>query len=653
MSINFKFHKIENKEDIFNKLLLFENKSRKIRNIYLIKCKDIKNKSFLKNSKGEDRVIIEATVNKIRNIQRYMKIMSSNFCHVILINAKNKNGQYFSSFVNDLSSKDQIFFFNGTVSAPVSLRRTMPTITFRNEYLSSVYLFKYDSPDWINKVTPTLKWLMEPNLSTINGPGKYSLFGHIISIMKFADENLMLIQLKSHDKLKVNVLKYPHRIPDFWRVLKQGSALNEDDVHLKKYECGSNRIDILVLKPCSEFLKLENNVRVHLKNIKCKQYCNINHQPVFLLRLKGKTENMQIVPIETVAVKSLRPPASKPCFKIPDDLNPTISKASGSQQNNKLNITKAFVRRLLEDSPPPSNSNYPSSSSSSSSSSSFLSYGSINEDKLMSRNSIQQSEENLNVCVDLINQSPIMISDDSDDTVILNDSDCASPSVIRIADISVESISSAITISSDDDEDNNVTPLLNKTTNKRTRNQIYINAEIIPTFTINDDDLHDTPQPISNQNYKSIGPCRLVLVDPYVFDGETTDIVSGYCTKCKSFKKLSSLLILSKNNKDKIYMCSDCETLLCLTFYFKMTFLFGQNGDEAIEVHCYDNGAEIVLKKIVSDSITVENYLSSISKYNKEIASAFKKIIIDKTKFEVQVKYSEDDNTALLFSFDY
>ncbi|XP_050438594.1 uncharacterized protein LOC126844439 [Adelges cooleyi] len=149
---------------------------------------------------------------------------------------------------------------------------------------------------------------------------------------------------------------------------------------------------------------------------------------------------------------------------------------------------------------------------------------------------------------------------------------------------------------------------------------------------------------------KSISDCRLIFFEPCVYF-EESDLVMGYCIKCTSFVSIPTLII-SKHTQKTDYKCRICNTLFkCITYYFKMNFLYGEHQTEAIEVCCYNKYAEKVISKLVSKKITAEDYIKDNN--NKMlIKNAFKSLLLDKTKLTICVEKSIIDNTSILLSID-
>lgn len=125
-----------------------------------------------------------------------------------------------------------------------------------------------------------------------------------------------------------------------------------------------------------------------------------------------------------------------------------------------------------------------------------------------------------------------------------------------------------------------------------------------------------------------LGPCRLVLTDPNVFF--TDEIVSVYCVEnCFSFFPISAL---AKNSSISNYECPKCSSdIVNLVFFFKMNFLYGKNYSRAVEVWCYGENAQRVLKKCTKKNISVEDYLSNPDD-RKLVTDTLKMFINNKTK---------------------
>jgi len=82
-----------------------------------------------------------------------------------------------------------------------------------------------------------------------------------------------------------------------------------------------------------------------------------------------------------------------------------------------------------------------------------------------------------------------------------------------------------------------------------------------------------------------------------------------------------------------------------------MNFLYGKNESQAIEVCCYDKKAESVVRKISKKKINLEDYLSNQN--NKQLViSSMKSLISNRTKVNIIVCLSPDDNKNILLGID-
>ncbi|XP_050429199.1 uncharacterized protein LOC126838646 [Adelges cooleyi] len=356
MSVIFKSFKFENKDDILQKLL--EHSFGRSKTIFMIKVKDIKKKSNKCNANGIGHVLLETMATKLEMTNDGYKTLGSNDCYMMFVDVKNKKGEGLDIAMGRLRDQDRIVVFNGRICKPIQARKPIPIITVQAERKSSVFLFINSLP---KNHSPSL---VEKNLAKITRAGRYSLYGHVLSTVRFVDEDLMLLQLQCHDTTKVNVRRYPHNVREFWRVLQRDShADDRDTVPVRQYDRGSNRIDVLVQSPCPQFVELKKDVRVQLTCVKVKHCGTKDGERVFSLCVKGKSENLSADPIETRTVNSLRPPATKPHFQIPDDLRPpvpkynrlgiTVNARSDRTASKTKRLSAAYVQRLIADSPPP------------------------------------------------------------------------------------------------------------------------------------------------------------------------------------------------------------------------------------------------------------------------------------------------------------
>lgn len=92
---------------------------------------------------------------------------------------------------------------------------------------------------------------------------------------------------------------------------------------------------------------------------------------------------------------------------------------------------------------------------------------------------------------------------------------------------------------------------------------------------------------IINQPPHRIGPCKLILTEPSIFD--RNEIVSRYCIKCTAFiaKRFLNCRTLSSNIE---YNCPKCFSIAYITFYF----MHENNKSRTIKVYCYDKELKVL-----------------------------------------------------------
>ncbi|CAI6366546.1 unnamed protein product [Macrosiphum euphorbiae] len=153
---------------------------------------------------------------------------------------------------------------------------------------------------------------------------------------------------------------------------------------------------------------------------------------------------------------------------------------------------------------------------------------------------------------------------------------------------------------------------------------------------------------IVSQPTQCIGPCRLIHTVPNIFD--SSEIVSGFCTTCNAFVQ-KRYLKLTPQSSNMVYKCPKCSTIVHLTFFFIMNFIYGKNESQAIEVCCYDKKAESVVRKISKMKITLDDYLSN-QNIEQLVISSMKSLINNRTKVNIIVCLSPEDNKNILLGID-
>jgi len=240
---------------------------------------------------------------------------------VSFVNIKNEKEEYLSSEIDNLSEHHKFLIIDGIVlELNLICNRNKLTVAVRPENNPTVFLFKYGDS---LKPSKYLNVLVEKNLSKITDCGVYSLFGHITNIIKYIDEELMLIRLQCCDQCVIKFHKYPECVYTFKNISKEEITAGV------KYDFFSKFVDILIENPCADFTTLRTNQRIFLNEVIVKYS---NDSKIFSLHAKGETKNLKADPLQTGSVKSLRPPVK--CFPIPNKLKP-VTRIQTKQKTNE------------------------------------------------------------------------------------------------------------------------------------------------------------------------------------------------------------------------------------------------------------------------------------------------------------------------------
>lgn len=596
-------------------------------NIFEIVKKNITKYCNRQNDKGTHFNLIEARMVSVKinqsnfSLVREMNRLSS----VIFVNMKNENGDLVNSLIEKLHKNDRILIINALpYRTSTVLRDIKLTIVVKPEINSSVFLFKCGSSS-IEQLNNPKNSLIEKNLSEITDTGVYSLFGFVNKILKYTDEDIILLRLKCSDKSCIKTRKYSYSDREFKNISKEEIASG------LKYDSYSNKVDILVLEPCVDFMSLILNQRILLNNIKVKFSNNLD---VFSFHMKGRTENLKADPIETVSVKSLRAPTKQ--FPIPNELKPTISKPKSKQISSSAQLNQLDKFQVLTKTDHPS--------------------------KQFSL-STKQSEHQTNL---------LSISDDDDD---INTLPCEDFFTFKHSHYRENYSSNKITNLNNQNQisKNNLPIRLTNEAGPSLENNHYLKRKISHDFSSDGScsppffqiplevptsiqEIQSNESHLSNVNQvitrttRCIGSCRLIHIEPNIFFNynrdSDQDIISGYCQKCLSFYPKASLIKL-----DKVFRCPKCSSTAHLTFFFKMNYLYGKNEKQAIEVCCYNGNAEHVIKKLLKINIKPKNYMLNPN-YKKLVMDTIMSLIINKTKVNIIVSESPDDNINILQSID-
>jgi len=624
-----KTYEVNTDVDICNKLI--DNNIKHLNNSFEMSFKDVK--KFIKRSSpiGTDMIVFDAHVIPLTMQQSdssfsLVRKNSKNF-FVNFVNIKNENDEYLSSEIDGLSEHHKFLIIDGVVlKLNPTFNQNKLTIAVQPENNPSVFLFKYG--DSLKPSENYLNVLAEKNLSKITDCGVYSLFGHIINTIKYIDEELMLIRLQCYDKSVIKIRKYPECVCTFKNISKEEITAGV------KYDCSSKFVDILIKNPCADFITLKTNQRIFLNEVIVKYS---NDLKIFSLYAMGETKNLKADPLQTGSVKSLRPPVK--FFPIPNELKPvaqiqtkqnTYEKviSKNNDQNSKTNVHVLKNTKKLSLKKLPLNveqSKHRKLSSSSSDDNVDLSHyqNFLTSKHNLNTNNIINKDTNNMFCKtnNFINCSPVK---NTNLNSVNNKVQKCNTSTPKKQQICLESENSK------DSTDGTCSPSFLKTSEMPKFNQENRLTKL------------DTSNNICTRSTQYIGSCRLLHVE-----SKLDNIVYGYCTKCFVFSPQTFLI---KLNLEK-YRCPDCFNIVNLTFFFKMIFLYGSNEHHAIEVWCYNENAERVLKKLLKKKMKLEDYLTS-SKNRKLFEDVVGLLIRNHTKMNIVVCYSPNDNIYILQSID-
>lgn len=639
MWITMKTYSIQNEEDI-DKILL--NNIDEFNNVFELTKNNIlhTNKKYLPDM---DLILFHANLTSLQlqksNSSKPLLRKNNKSYLVNFVNIKNEKGENFSSLIDNLCENDRIIIINTVVLKQFNICNSNKlTVLVRPQDNSSVILFK--NKNLLEKSYS----ILAKNLSLLSGSGVYSIFGIVHKIVTYDDNELISLRLLSCDKSRLKTLRNSHFVSGYKHINKNTSGV--------KYDCFSNKFDILVKSPSNDFTSLSRNQRICLNNVKVK---NINDSDIFLLHMNGYSHNIKADPIETGIANSLRPPSRH--FSIPSELRPTIRPKFKKLSNDVKLVLNDNIQELSTNISPL-------------------------ENEAIALN-VQQSMRNK---TNFVNSSS---SGDDDDDDIVNVSPCqdfsTSTQIIK-KNNNVQNNSSSLCKKKANIIDDNLLPIKHLRSDNKVqkyhenpslissskdtflhKRKIYSRREISPSsstdgscspsfFNSTQESLTLNQETQSN-NFKSdivnlpktcIGSCRLIHTVPNIFDNN--DIVSGYCTKCNAFVQKCYLKFTTQSSNME-YKCPKCSSIVHLTFFFIMNFLYGKDESKAIEVCCYDKYAELVIRRISSKKIKLEEYLSNQN--NSELViNSMKSLINNRTKVNIMVCLSPEDNKNILVNID-
>lgn len=607
----------EKNEDIYKTLQHFEIKH--INKAFEITFKEVDKSVKKQTANGLDIVLWSTFViplQKLNDTSITLNRMESKKCNICFTNIKNENEEHFSNLVDTLCEKDVIIIIDGVILYQNKSNTNRLTIAIRPENNSNVFLFKHKR---LTLEIPNIGIIK--NLSKITEPGVYSLFGCIKQIVKFSDRAFILLRICCGDKSCIKTHKFPLSMSKFKNILKEESKSGI------KYEVNSDEIDILVERPCNNFISLIPNQRIHINNIKVECFNNSNN--IFSFTVKGEEENLKADLKETVSVKSLRPLGKN--FPIPNELKPAIL------SKRKLTSPIKELPRSVKQ-----KKNLNSCNSSNLFSSSFNENVNLSphKDNSVVQKHVSNDNNNTNKNITNLSCRTIKLTNNNIQDVdhcFQKKNVCPQTYQTQISSNSTpikKQICSEQPILTDSSSNDSSSPLFFQSTSKAMETTQFNQ----PTSQLNK--LH-----ANSTKRQCLDSCRLIHTDPNVFC--TDGIVVGFCVKpCSSFFLFSELKKIPSRNK---YECPNCYNIIQLTYFFKMNFLYGKNDSRAIEVCCYGENAQRVIKIFTKKNITVKDFLSNCE--NKKIViDTIQMLITNKTRMNIVVSDSPDDDAKILLS---
>lgn len=528
-----------------------------------------------------DYILMEANVCKlVRNREASsMTRLNSQLVDIVLKNVINEINQYLSTFIKMLNEHDRILIIDGIVSEnSTNFSKSKSLISVRPDKNSSIILLKLS-----NLSLEKSNLLQNKNLSKITGPGIYLLFGDIKVIIKYTDEEFMLLRIQSYDKCCIKVHKYPYHIRNFNNIFVHEITSNV------KFDQNSYRVDILVKKPCLDFLSLILNQQIILYNVKV---IHSKESGIFSLYVNGKSSNLKAHKIDS-QFKQIPTTQYYPSETSHVD-NTSYSPSSPEYLKSKTDQTVNNINKRGNCSSHNDNT------------------------KRMNNNKVQKED---------IYQTNKIIKPDPDNQV----QQYNNRSLTRVSSLRVGET---------------------KSTNATNRP-----IDILDVNPINSDNSLNTldSSNVNNQEYlgvntlRCIGPCRAVCIEPCLTDEfSAMDLVSGYCTNCQSFTPMT-YLTPSMFYENKEHKCLKCTNVLFLTFFFKLTFMYGEKLATSIELQCYKDKADDLIKQITKEDINVEKYLSNDNS-RQSVVDAMRGLVFNKNNLMVVFYDLPSDNVHVLVS---
>ncbi|CAH1731266.1 uncharacterized protein LOC114120537 [Aphis gossypii] len=534
---------------------------------------------------SKDCVLIEANVNKLNiNHEAGFSITRNNnqITDVVFKNVINEIYEFLSSFIVFLNKDDRILIIDGLVIGNMTDFSSKDLIAVQSHINTPVILLK-------SSLLPLEKTnlLQNKNLAKIIGPGIYLLFGDIKTIIKYTDEEFMLLRIQSYDKCYTRVRKYPHSIHNFNNI-SEYEIMNGVKSDLFSYQ-----VDILIKKPCKDFLSLILSQQVILYNVKV---VHSNKADTYSLYVNGKSTNLKalkVIPrLEEIPTAqnnpaepsfddevSNLPPCPKSLKLKPNTTDNHIIKTGNCSSCNK------FINNNNE---AQKNDNYQ--------------HNKMIKLNHPTHNQVQQYDKKL------FPPASSLCIDETKDIYKNN-------LPIKMSGVSGMSFSS----------DNSQNSL--DSTNEN-------NLEVL-----------------SVNNFRCIGPCKPICIEPFLNDDHNyINLISGYCAKCITFTPMS-FLKPRINNINNEYKCLTCRNVLFLTFFFKLNFLYGEDYSKSIGLQCYKEKAEDLIKELTNEDIKVKDYLSHYS-YRQTVVNAIKKFIRKQANTFIVFYDLPSDNVHILISIN-
>lgn len=527
--------------------------------------------------------MIKAHVNNLNiNYEAGFSITRKNnqITNIAFKNVINEIYEFFSSFIKFLNKEDRILIIDGLVIGNKTDSISKGLIAVQSQNNTPIILLK-------SSVLPLEKTnlLQNKNLAKIIGPGIYLLFGNIKTIIKYTDEEFMLLRIQSYDKCYIRVRKYPYSIHNF------NNISNYEKKNGVKSDLFSYQVDIVIKKPCKDFLSLILGQQVILYNVKV---IHSNKSDTYSLYVNGKSTNLKankVIPrleeIPTTQNYLAEPSCNDKVSNLPPCPKFLQLKPNKTDNHiNKIGNCSSHIEYINNNNEAQKNDNYQ--------------HNKMIKLNHPTHNQIQQYDKKL---------FPLASSLCIDETKDIDNNNLP----IKISDV--------FSLSFSLDNSQNVLDSTNEN-----------NLEVL-----------------SVNNLRCIGPCKPICIEPYLNDVHNyINLVSGYCAKCIIFTPMSFLKLPIHNNE---YKCLMCNNVLFLTFFFKLYFLYGENYSKSIGLQCYKEKATDLIKQLTNKDIKVKDYLSHYS-YRQTVVNAINNFICKQNNTFIAFYDLPSDNVHILISLN-